>query len=390
MKKAAAFLLAAALFFGTIAGCHVYMGRKAALQNPEVATWVNEEKYKSHTGIAQNLDKDVIPVFGSSEFDHLKGTAYHPTQMFSKTTFHPMLIGTGYYQCLGHAITLASIGESMTNKKAVLILSPQWFKKEGVVDQAFASRFSETHYLAMLDNEKLSDKTKEYIQNRTNKLLKVDPPTLERVQMYERIDQGEGSFWDKAYKKFWNAFLDEKERFSLVAGMKRAGIKMDGKKQPKKEDLDFEQYKEKAVAECAGEEQNPFYFDSKYYRKLKKILPGKKGSSKQARNGYSVSPEYDDLKSFLDVCKDMGIEPMLVMMPVNGYYYDYTEFPKEARQKYYQNIRDIAEEYGAKLADFSEDEYTPYFFCDRVHLGKKGWVDVNESIYRFYQENKKE
>ena len=44
MKKAAAFLLAAALFFGTIAGCHVYMGRKAALQNPEVATWVNEEK----------------------------------------------------------------------------------------------------------------------------------------------------------------------------------------------------------------------------------------------------------------------------------------------------------------------------------------------------------
>lgn len=387
MKKAAAFLLATVLFIGTIAGCHVYMERKAALQNPGVATWVNEEKYKSHTAIAKNLDEHVIPIFGSSEFDHLKNTPYHPTKLFAKTKFRPMIIGTGYYQCLSHAITLASIGESMVNKKAVLILSPQWFRKEGVVDEAFASRFSEPHYLAMLNNEMLSPKTRQYIEERTCKLLKVDDPTLKRVEMYDRIQRGEGSFWDKAYKSFWGAFLEEKDRFSIGARMKAAGLQRKSKESLKEESIDFDTYRTNAVEECEKEEQNPFYFDSKYYRKLKGILPGKKGSSKDAKNGYGVSPEYEDLKSFLDVCKDMGIEPMLVLMPVNGYYYDYTEFPKEARQHYYQNIRDIAEEYGAKLADFSGDEYTPYFFCDRVHLGKKGWVDVNESIYKFYQED---
>ena len=62
---------------------------------------------------------------------------------------------------------------------------------------------------------------------------------------------------------------------------------------------------------------------------------------------YTQSPEYGDLICFLNVCRDLGIRPLLVSLPVNGPWYDYTGFPQQSRQAYYQKIRDIAAEYGA-------------------------------------------
>ena len=49
--------------------------------------------------------------------------------------------------------------------------------------------------------------------------------------------------------------------------------------------------------------------------------------------------------------------------------------------------RAIAKEYNVELKDLSKDEYTKYFFEDNVHIGWKGWVKVNESIYEFKKEN---
>ena len=75
------------------------------------------------------------------------------------------------------------------------------------------------------------------------------------------------------------------------------------------------------------------------------------------------------MKLFLEVCEETGLEVMLINIPVNGYWYDYTGFPKADRQQYYQNIRDIAAEYDVTLLDLSDHEYTPYFLKDVMHLG---------------------
>ena len=37
--------------------------------------------------------------------------------------------------------------------------------------------------------------------------------------------------------------------------------------------------------------------------------------------------------AFFRRARILQFEPMLVIVPVNGYYYDYTGFPKEAREK---------------------------------------------------------
>ena len=150
-----------------------------------------------------------------------------------------------------------------------------------------------------------------------------------------------------------------------------------------------EAWLQKAIkAEQEGEEQNqnPFYMDESAYKRLKPHLAKKEGINSDAYKGYQTGPEYSDLECFLKVCRQLEIEPLIVIVPVNGYYYDFTGFPKEARQNYYEKVRTLAESYGAKIADFSDQEYTKYFFEDRVHLGKKGWVMVDESLYEFYKE----
>lgn len=388
VSKVAAFLLALLLFLLTAAACHFYVRGRVAVNNPSFSTWPLEEKGTSFVGITENMNEATFPVFGSSEFQHGKETAFHPINVFSGNRFQPMLIGAGYYQSLSHAITLAAIEPSISHRKAVLLLSPQWFRKPGVIDQAFTSRFSEILYARMLQNENLSDAVKEYISSRTMSLLAIDPTTQEHVTLHDKVLwKNEGTSLENAKEKIWLSFLEEKDYFNIAMRMTAAGIKKGTGLRAEDSVPDWTALLLEAEQLGEQENQNEFFIDDESYEKLLPVLPDKKGMNHDAKTGYQNSPEYDDLRCFLTVCQDLGIEPMLVIVPVNGYYYDYTEFPREARQGYYEKIRGVADEFGVKTADFSGEEFTKYFFEDRVHIGKKGWVTINESIYNFYREN---
>lgn len=385
MKRVLSFLIALALFSIIVCASHFFVTAKMETNSKLVSTWSSDEKYRSHSAITENLTKDSIVVFGSSEFQHGQKTKYHPANLFATQPFSTMLIGAGYYQSLSHAITLASIQPDMPNNKVVLIVAPQWFRKEGVKPEAFSSRFSEVNYLAMLQNPSLSKDTKQKIADRTETLLEADPPTQKRIKRYDKMYlKGEIGLMDYLYTKGYSAFLEEKSRFGVVFQMLADGLLTKQKTPLTHTDIDWDAYRDEAVSEGrAHSSSNEFHvLDSYYNQNLKPDLAKRKGGGKDG--SYCTSPEYDDLKLFLQVCKELKIEPLIVNIPVNGWWYDYTEFPKEDRQQYYQNIRDIAKAYGAQIADFSDQEYTEYFLEDTIHIGWKGWVDVNESIYQFF------
>lgn len=394
MNKVIAFLTALVLFLSTAYGIHSYSMDHLALNNNAFSTWSNETKFGSPDGIKANLNQNTLVVFGSSEFQHGDDTIYHPKSMFHDFSFNPMLIGAGYYQSLSHAITLASIGDSIPNKKAVLLLSPTWFRKDGVKDGAFASRFSEVGYLEMLKNKHISPETKDYIRSRVDHLLKIDPSTLKRVKLYQRVlmEPEKASMMDDANYRVYEKFLKERNHQGLLIQMKLANLQPNHNKEIKDKVIDWNQYLAKAEADGEKDNKNPFYMDSESFHRIKPKLNKiycKVEARGKVKNGYTKSPEYDDLRCFLDICKELNIEPMIVALPVNGYWFDYNGFPSKARAKYYSNIHKITEEYGVKMADLSNQEFTKYFFKDGVHLGGKGWVTVNEYIYRFYQENEK-
>ncbi|MBQ0000886.1 MAG: D-alanyl-lipoteichoic acid biosynthesis protein DltD [Clostridiales bacterium] len=388
MKRMKAFAAALLLFLVTVTACHFYIAKRIRVDNTAFSTWAREEKSISLMGLSANMNEGSMPVFGSSEFQHGRDTIYHPQNLFAETRFNPMLIGAGYYQSLGHSITLAAIEPSMTVRKAVLILSPQWFRKPGVLDQAYTSRFAEILYAGMLQNPKVSEESKAYISERTHKLLAIDEKTLEHVDLHEKVLwKQESSEAEQRQEALWNAFLKEKDLFSTSFQMITAGIRKGSGLPSEENEPDWSALLAQAEKDGQAENQNEFFITDETYQRLVPHLPEKKDMNADAFKGYQYGPEFDDLRQFLTICQETGIEPMLVILPVNGYYYDYTGFPKEAREKYYQKIRDLAAEFDAKTADFADQEYTEYFFEDRVHIGKTGWVMVNESLYEFYKQD---
>lgn len=391
MKKISAFIMAFVLFSGTVLGMHFYSVKKLKFNNNDFGTWNNSVKTDSPEAIKANLNQGSLPVFGSSEFQHGAKTSFYPRAMFKGDTFAPMLLGAAYYQDLDHAITLAAIGNDIPNKKAVIFLSPSWFKKNGVSDRAYSSRFSEITYLEMLKNKDLSEKTKKYMMDRTNKLLKADPPTLKRVELYNRVYLGENlSLGDKVSYKILKGFLSEKSIESIVMQGKLAGLKENTNKDLTDKPIDWQGYLEKATLNGEKHQSNKFFMNERKYKHYAKLKKKKGGGSElyPSKFTFSDSPEYDDLKCFLDVCKELNIEPMVVMLPVNGYLYDYRGYEKADRDVYYDNIRNITSKYNVDLSDLSDHEYTKYFFEDGVHLSGKGWVFVNEAIYDFYRKGK--
>ena len=386
MRKVVAFLTALVLFLSTAVGLHFLASGHLGYDNPKFDAWVNDDKLLYGKVISNSLTADTIPVFGSSEFRHGRGTPYHPAKLLAGQPFRLMLIGAGYYQSLYHATALAAIAPAMQQKKAVLFVSPQWFRPSGVLPEVYSSRFSEYNFSQMLQNPQLSEETKQYIIDRTNELLKPDPKALERTHLYERMQAGQASLWDKIHYHAWKVFYNEKMSMGVVLKAMSAGITRRGRPQEPRPEPDWQAEARRADEDGAkANTTNPYGMDDSFYYLYKNtMLKSKKDSMKDA--DYTQSPEYDDLICFLKVCKEMGIKPLLVSVPVNGPWYDFMGFPKENRDAYYQKIRDIAAEYGAELADFSGDEYTPHFFEDNTHIARKGWVSVNESLYRFATE----
>ena len=104
----------------------------------------------------------------------------------------------------------------------------------------------------------------------------------------------------------------------------------------------------------------------------------------RAEETYTDTPEYDDLECFLSVCDACGVEPLVVVQPVLGPYYDHIGISRETREAAYQRIRDIvAKHANARIADFSDREYERYFLFDIVHFGWTGWIDAEHAIYDF-------
>lgn len=391
MKRLLAFFLAVILAVTSAVGLHFLAEARIHADGNAFASWSGDGKFQAREAIIKNLDENSILTFGSSEFQYGLKTPYHPGKIFKDTKFHMMLIGAGFYQSLSHAITLASLGDDAKSKDVILFVSPQWFRKSGVQPEAFTSRFSESHYIAMLKNPHISQKVKNYIIERSQKLLSIDSGIQNRADLYNRVlYTGDASMSDRFNYRIYSRFLREKELQTAAMQMIRDKIPRTSSVPKTSQDPDFASLLKRAAKDGEAENQgNPFFMDDAAYKwKIKPFLKQKKNQSLEG--SYSNSVEYDDLRCFLDVCQDLNMRPLLVMLPVNGYWYDYTGFPKQARADYYQKIRSVASEYHAAVADFSEHEYTKYFFEDGVHIAKKGWVTINEGIYQYYKEAKKQ
>ena len=82
------------------------------------------------------------------------------------------------------------------------------------------------------------------------------------------------------------------------------------------------------------------------------------------------------------------MEVEVIIFPVNGKWNDYTGVSKEMREQTYRNIEEIAKKYtNVKVLNYGNREYDDYFLFDVMHVGVKGWMQVERELYEFAKQN---
>lgn len=388
MKKIYAFLIAMILVLISVKGLDIYL-KKQLTDNIDKLYYYNSDIKNSNDFVMNNvLKKENIAVLGSSELFSNDNIAYPPyLYNYGYSNYNSILMGRGYMQSIHHAMSIGALSNNIKNNKVVLIISPQWFTESHLSSDIYSSRFSESNYIEFLKNKNISKENKIKVAERLENLLTSDPTELEKINKYEDIYLYHNSINPINFLKLkvYNSFMNLKNNYNLVKELKEINNSVDYNSYVDTNKIDYDELLKEA--ESVGKSQsttNEFGIEDNYFNTyVKDDLEIRKNS--EQNSSYVKSKEYDDLQLFLDICKDLEIEPLLISVPVNGRWYDYIGFSKQDREQYYQNIRDIASKNNVELADFSDKEYELYFLKDVMHLGWKGWVYLDEAIYNFYQ-----
>ena len=339
------------------------------------------EKYKSRDILTSNITPNTLVLLGSSELVATINEDYHPNKIFNYNDFNIMQIGTSYSQNIVQASTLGSIEGAMTKRKVAIVESVQWFEKDGTHQDAFLNKASQEHIFQTLSNEKISKETKEKLIDRIIEITKGNKLQNDLYKKYKSyFIEGKGTFIDKKLLELDNTIYSFKLKQTFYQKHAKSDYPSLGDKTP---DYDWEKMTNQFVEEVKKKtDNNDYAVDNNYYNTyLKDRYTSLKNSNKDL--SYLESPEYSDMELFLTVAKELGIEVEVIIFPVNGKWNDYTGVSREMREKTYKKIEDVAKSYGATVLNYGNREYDDYFLFDVMHVGVKGWMEVEKELYKF-------
>ena len=344
------------------------------------------EKYKSKDIITKNITSNTLVLLGSSELTATINERYHPNKIFNYEDFNIMQIGTGYSQNIVQASTLGSIEGAMKNKKVAIVESVQWFAKGGLQNDAFLNKASQEHIYNTMINDKISKKTKEKLINRVIELTSNSKAQNDIYRKYKQyFIENKGSFIGEKMLALDNDRYSFKNKIQFYVNKDKMNYPFSGKNTP---NYDWNSLTNDFVEEVKKTTNNNEYaVDNKYYNTyLAKNYSTFRDSNKGI--SYLESPEYIDYEIFLDVAKELGMKVEVIIFPVNGKWNDYTGVSKEMREQAYRNIEEMAKKYdNVKVLNYGNREYDDYFLFDVMHVGVKGWMEVERELYKFAKQN---
>ena len=331
-------------------------------------------------------DKDYLFMLGSSELGI--SVPQNPIEFypFKDGDFKLSCFGRPFVQSLQHTTYLGG-GDIKNNQKVVFMLSIQWFEKTNAIKpDYFANNFSEAQFYKFMENPKISEKNKGYYAERVYSLLS----TAKKYQgeaYYSKLYLDTSVFSQvqkivlKPYYDMKKYLLETQDKALIYKKLKELPDKKNEQKLReinwKEEYAKIEKENEKIVS------TNQFNLEDKSYNiNLKDKIDKHKDEYKNV--SFLKSKEMDDYKFFLSVCKDLGIKPYIVVQPVNGWFYDFAGLDKGKREEWNDTVIKIAEDNNFEVLDLHDYDYKKYFLIDSQHLGKEGWLKVDEGIYNHF------
>ena len=328
---------------------------------------------------------NTVTIYGSSE---LKTTDIrtHPANFFDgqRAGFQVNLVGRGSCQSLVHALSIAASGDSLTGQKVVLITAPQSYVAEGIASDLFMANFSEQQILATLADETVPQEIRDYLSARVQTLIDTynheNGTSLQTYTAAGLATKYGNPAVLRPYAVLSRWLLNTRD----LAASRRIMSNYEDVK-PLAVPINWEAEEQSALEQAAEMvTNNDYYMQDSYFntyigRKLEQQAGKDEGLT------YNESPEYADLECLLKLCEVKGLDVLFVHVPMHGSWNDYTGFTADRRAQYYENVRQIVSDYDVELLDLTGYEYEPYFLCDTMHLGWKGWLEVDRAICAFYE-----
>lgn len=331
-----------------------------------------------------------LPFFGSSELSRVN--SFHPSVLAKKYDrgYEPYLLGAPGTQSLTHFFMLNSMENELKNKKLVFIISPQWFVKEGVGDPMFSLYFSPLQTNQWLMNADSKDINNEYLAKRLLKFSSVRKDTSLKAAI-KKIKNGENlsAVEENQLKLRCNMLSKEDLLFSKIGVTSKQG-KIDRAEKPLPKSYAFNELEKLALKE--GKEKtnnNDFEIANGFYSKRIMPMKGKlKGSQKDFN--YLSSPEYGDFQAVLNEMAKNKMDVLFVIPPVNKRWSDYTGLSQEMLAEFSKKINYQLSTQGFNhVLDYTNKSAEPYFMEDTIHLGWRGWLNLDKDLETFLKDESK-
>lgn len=323
-----------------------------------------------------------VPYFGSSELRRFD--RFHPSIMAARYhNYTPFLMGSRGTQSLPQFFNITTMEGQLRGKKAVYIVSPQWFVKQGIMPAAFKYYNGSLANLTWLKKANPKSPYDRYVAKRLVKMLGEEGT----VSGYAaKIAKGQPlNSWEKTTINFRLALLQHQdELFSdlQINNNYNRFIKPQVKKLPAH--YNVTKLHQAAINNGRHEaDNNSFHVKNSFYdKKVKPDLKKLRGS--QRKFNYNQSPEYGDLQVVLNQFNNNQMNVMFVIPPVNARWEKYTGLDMDM---YYQTVDKIKFQLKQQgfnnVVDLSHDGSKPYFMEDTIHIGWAGWVKFDQATSNF-------
>lgn len=374
----AAFIILVALLLSPInfASNSKSVERKAAVSlAPQV--------FKGRQIKKQALAGDYVPFFGSSELARMD--PMHPSVLAERydRNYRPFLLGSRGTQSLTQYYTMQTISTQMKQRKAVFIISPQWFVAQGTRKDAFSFYYSKLQTVDWLQQVQ-GTKMDRYAAKR---LLEMPSGHSDHAiaNMLRKVAKGHAlSNYNRLQLSLRGLILSHEDQLfsDYQLGHNVNKVEKAADQLPKSQSyaaLD-------KTATKLGEEHttnNNLGIDNGFYNtRLKGHVADLKGEQKTF--DYRKSPEYSDFQLVLSQFAKTHTEVLFVLPPINEKWASYTGLDMNMVDQTNAKIKQQLTSQGFNhIDDLSHDGGQPYFMQDTIHLGWRGWLAMDKRVKPF-------
>lgn len=354
------------------------------------AAVVSQVKVKRSDSIYRAAMKDpqFIPFFGSSELQRYD--PFHPDALADKykRDYTPFLIGHAGTESLDHYLTMQAMGDSLNNKKMVFFVSPQWFVKKGVSKGAFNANFSTLHAIDFINNSGIGETERRYVAKRILHYGSTKADTI-ITNALENISNGEElTTIQKKYIAAKRTIL-EKNKDVLGSHIPDNSWDLLNKQEKKLPETYNTQSLDSLAFEIAKKNttNNDFRIKNSFYTKHVEANVERLNGAQKHFN-YLQSPEYADFQVVLQELARQNVDVQFVVTPVNSKWREYTQLSSEMLDEFSTKIDHQITSQGFKVIDLTKKSTEPYYMQDTIHLGWRGWVDLDTKIKPFLEDKK--